>query len=318
MRIFSDITKTVGGTPLVEMQRIGKDLPGRLLLKLEFFNPLSSVKDRIGVNMIEAAEASGRLKKGMSIFEPTSGNTGIALAFVCAAKGYKLTLVMPETMSMERRTLLLMLGAELILTPAALGIKGSIAKAQELAAKTPNSFVPSQFENPDNPAIHEKTTAVEIWNDTDGGVDIVVSGVGTGGTITGVGHVLKKKKPTVKMVAVEPAESPVLSGGTHTPHKIQGIGTGFIPALLDRGVIDAIEQVSSDEAIATARKVIKEEGIPVGISSGAAIAAGLRWAAKSENKGKMIVVIVPSSTERYLSTLLAKDESEKASKLTPV
>lgn len=315
MKIFSDITKTVGGTPLVEMQRIGKDLPGRVILKLEFFNPLSSVKDRIGLGMIEAAEVAGKLKKGMHVIEPTSGNTGIALAFVCASKGYKLTLVMPETMSMERRTLLLMLGAELILTPGPLGIKGSIAKAQELAAKTPNSFVPSQFENADNPAAHRETTAMEIWRDTDGQVDIVISGVGTGGTITGVGHVLKMKKPSVKMVAVEPTESPVLSGGTHTPHKIQGIGTGFIPANVDRGVIDGIEQVSSDEAIATARKVIKEEGIPVGISSGAAIAAGLRWAAKAENKDKMIVVIVPSSTERYLSTLLAKDEAEKAAKL---
>lgn len=316
MRIYSDITKTIGSTPLVRLRKVGADLPGQLVLKLEFFNPLSSVKDRIGLGMIEGAEFEGRLKPGMEVIEPTSGNTGIALAFVCAAKGYPLTLTMPETMSMERRTLLLMLGAKVVLTPGPLGMKGAIAKAMELAKKNPNSFVPSQFENMDNPAAHRETTALEIWHDTDGQVDIVVSGVGTGGTITGCGQVLKKKKKSVKMVAVEPVESPILSGGTHSPHKIQGIGAGFVPALLDRGVIDAVEKVSSDEALATARDVIRKEGIPVGISSGAAIAAGLRLAARAENKGKMIVVIVPSSTERYLSTVLAQQEREQAAAMT--
>lgn len=315
MRIFSDITKTIGRTPLVAMQRIGKDLPGKIYLKLEFFNPLSSVKDRIGVNMIEKAEASGALKKGMRILEPTSGNTGIALAFVCAAKGYPLTLVMPETMSQERRTLLLMLGAELILTPAAFAIRGSIAKALELSEKDPNFYMTRQFENPANPEIHSSTTGEEILNDTDGKVDIVVSGVGTGGTITGVGTLLKSKKPSVQMIAVEPAESPVLSGGKPGPHKIQGIGTGFVPPILDRKVIDGIEQVSSEESLKMAREVIKQEGIPVGISSGAAVTAALRVAAKPENQGKIIVVIIPSSTERYLSTLLAEQERSQAQSL---
>ncbi len=320
MKIYSDITKTVGQTPLVEMQRIGKDLPAKIVLKLEFFNPLSSVKDRIGLNMIERAELAGRLKKGMTVLEPTSGNTGIALAFVCAAKGYPLTLVMPETMSQERRTLLLMLGAKLILTPGTNGMKGAIAKALELADQDKNYFLTRQFENPDNPEIHRETTALEIWRDTDGQVDIVISGIGTGGTITGVGQVLKSKKPSVKMIAVEPVESAVLSGEKPGPHKIQGIGAGFVPPVLDRKMIDGIEKVSSDESMAMAKKVIREEGIPVGISSGAAITAALRVAAKPENKGKLIVCVIPSSTERYLSTALCEKERTEALALpvTPI
>lgn len=312
MKIYSDITKTIGNTPLVQMQRMGKDLPGKLLLKLEFFNPLGSVKDRIGLAMIEDAEKSGKLKPGMQIIEPTSGNTGIALAFIAASKGYQLTLTMPETMSQERRTLLLLLGAKIILTPGPLGMKGAIAKAMELAEKTPNTWMAAQFDNKANPEIHRKTTAMEIWNDTDGKVDMVISGVGTSGTITGVGQVLKEKKPSVKMIAVEPVESPVLSGGKPGPHKIQGIGAGFVPSVMDRSVVDGVEQVSSEESLKVAREVIKTEGIPVGISSGAAICAGLRQAAKEENRGKTIVVIVPSYTERYLSTLLAEQERQEA------
>lgn len=316
MKVFSDITQTIGQTPLVRMQRLGKGLPGKLLLKLEFFNPLSSVKDRIGNAMIDEAEKSGRLLPGMTIIEPTSGNTGIALAFIAAAKGYKLILTMPETMSQERRTLLLLLGAEIILTPGPLGMKGAIAKAMELNDKDKNSFMPAQFDNPANPDVHRKTTAMEIWNDTDGEVDMVISGVGTSGTITGVGQVLKQKKASVKMIAVEPVESAVLSGSKPGPHKIQGIGAGFIPSVMDRSVVDGIEQVSSEEALKTAREVIKIEGIPVGISSGAAIAAGLRQAAKEENRDRTIVVIVPSSTERYLSTLLAEQERQTAQNLS--
>lgn len=315
MKIYSDITKTIGNTPLVKLQRLNQGLKAELLLKLEFFNPLGSVKDRIGLNMIEGAESSGKLKQGMKVIEPTSGNTGIALAFVCAAKGYPITLVMPETMSQERRTLLLLLGAQLILTPGPLGMRGAIAKAMELADSDKNFFMPRQFENPDNPSIHEKTTALEIWSDTDGKVDIVVSGIGTGGTITGVGKVLKQKNPNIKMVAVEPTESPVLSGGKPAPHKIQGIGAGFIPPVLNTKIIDRIEQVSSEESLAMAKKVIKTEGIPVGISSGAAIAVGLKLAALEENKGKNIVVVVPSYSERYLSTLLADPERSQAQAL---
>lgn len=316
MKIYSDITKTIGRTPLIEMQRLGKGLPGRVLLKLEFFNPLGSVKDRIGMNIIESAEKAGKLKSGMDVIEPTSGNTGIALAFICAARGYSLTLTMPETMSQERRTLLLLMGAKIVLTPGPLGMKGAIAKALELADKNKNAFVPSQFSNPANPEIHRETTALEIWNDTDGTVDMVVSGVGTGGTISGVGAVLKSKKPSVKMIAVEPTESPVIAGGKPGPHKIQGIGPGFIPKNLDMKIVDGVEAVSSEESLKTAREVIKSEGIPVGISSGAAIAAGLRLAAKEENRGKNIVVIVPSYTERYLSTLLAEQERAEALALT--
>lgn len=316
MRIFSDLTRTIGSTPLVRMRRLGADLPADLLLKLEFFNPLGSVKDRIGLAMIEGAELKGHLKPGMTVLEPTSGNTGIALAFICAAKGYPLSLVMPETMSQERRTLLLLLGAEITLTPGPLGMRGAIAKALEIYEKNPERhYMARQFENPDNPEVHRETTALEIWNDTDGRVDIVVSGIGTGGTITGVGDVLKKKKPSVRMIAVEPVESAVLSGDKPGPHKIQGIGAGFVPPILDRSVIDGIEKVSSEEALKTARDVIRQEGLPVGISSGAAILAGLRQAARPENKGKTIVVIVPSSTERYLSTALAEPERKAAGEL---
>ncbi len=319
MKIYDNITKTIGHTPLVKMQRLAQNLPGELYLKLEFFNPLSSVKDRIGLNMIEQAETSGKLKQGMDVIEPTSGNTGIALAFVCAAKGYKLTVVMPETMSQERRTLLLLLGANIILTPAANGMRGAVAKALEMVSKNANAFYPSQFTNFDNPDIHRKTTALEIWNDTEGAVDIVVSGIGTGGTITGIGEVLKQKNPKIKMISVEPSESAILSGNKPAPHKIQGIGAGFIPTILNvkpgQKIFDEIEQVSSEESLKMAKLVIKTEGIPVGISSGAAIVAGIRQATKSENKGKKIVVIVPSSTERYLSTLLAEDERKMATEL---
>lgn len=315
MRIYSDITKTIGRTPLVEMQRLGKDLPGRIALKLEFFNPLGSVKDRIGLAMIEEAELHGKLKKGMNIIEPTSGNTGIALAFVAAAKGYSLTLTMPETMSQERRTLLLLLGAKIVLTPGPLGMKGAIAKALELKDKDTNSWMPSQFDNAANPAIHEETTALEIWQDTDGQVDILVSGVGTAGTIMGVSKVIKAKKPSFKAIAIEPVESPVLSGGKPGPHKIQGLGAGFVPGNMDMSFVDGVEQISSEDSLKMAREVIKTEGIPVGISSGAAIAVALRLAAKPENKGKLIVAIVPSYTERYLSTLLAEQERKEASEL---
>ena len=311
MNIQDGITQTIGNTPLARFRHIGRDLSADLVLKMEFRNPLGSVKDRIGRAMIEDAEKSGRLKKGMRVIEPTSGNTGIALAFVCAAKGYPLTLVMPETMSQERRTLLLLLGANLVLTPGPLGIKGAIAKAIELQEKD-GGFMPGQFDNPANPEIHRLTTALEIWNDTDGKVDMVISGVGTGGTLTGVGSVLKSKKPSVKMIAVEPAESAVISGEKPGPHKIQGLGAGFIPKNLDTKLIDGIEKVASDEAIAMAKRVVKEEGIPVGISSGAAIVAALRQAAKPENKGKMIVVVLPSYSERYLSTLMAQEAREKA------
>jgi cysteine synthase A len=313
--VFEKITDTIGRTPLVRLQRIGRDLPCDILLKLEFFNPLGSVKDRIGLSMIEEAERSGGLKHGMSVIEPTSGNTGIALAFVCASKGYPLTLVMPETMSMERRTLLLLLGAAIVLTPGPLGMKGAIAKAMELSDGKDQIFVPSQFANPANPEIHRQTTALEIWQDTDGKVDIVVAGVGTGGTLTGVGEVLKRNKPSLQMIAVEPNESAVISGGKPGPHKIQGIGAGFIPKNLHTAVIDQIERVSSEDSILMARRLIKEEGIPVGISSGAAMTAALRVAAIPANKGKMIVVIIPSYSERYLSTLLAEKERDEAAQL---
>ncbi len=315
MNIHDNITGTIGNTPLVRMQRIGKGLPGEILLKLEFFNPLGSVKDRIGLSMIEAAERAGVLKPGMKVIEPTSGNTGIALAFVCAAKGYPLTLVMPETMSVERRTLLLLLGAQVILTPGPLGMKGAIAKVMELQEKDSSVYVPSQFENPSNPEVHRRTTAEEIWRDTDGQVDILVSAIGTGGTATGVGAVLKGRKPSFQVIAVEPVESPVISGGKPGPHKIQGIGAGFVPKNLDTKLVDAIEQVSSDEALTMSRRIIKEEGIPVGISSGAAVAAALRVAGRPENKGKKIVVIIASYTERYLSTLLAEQERTQAAQL---
>jgi cysteine synthase len=306
-RIYATITDTIGDTPLVAMDRIAREkgVVARLLGKLEFFNPISSVKDRIGVSMIDALEAQGRVSPGRGVLvEPTSGNTGIALAFAAAARGYKLILVMPESMSIERRKMLSLLGAELVLTPAAQGMKGAIAKANEIVASTQGAIMPQQFENPANPEIHRRTTAEEIWNDTKGEVDVVVSGVGTGGTITGVGQVLKRRKPSVRMVAVEPEDSPVLSGGAPGPHKIQGIGAGFIPAILDRSVIDEIVAVGNQTAFDTARLVARLEGIPVGISSGAAVAAAIDVGRRPENAGKTIVVIIPDFAERYLSTAL--------------
>jgi cysteine synthase A len=306
-RIYASITDTIGDTPLVSIDRIGKEkgVVARLLAKLEFFNPISSVKDRIGVSMIDALEAQSKISPGRGVLvEPTSGNTGIALAFVAAARSYRLILVMPESMSVERRKMLALLGAELVLTPSAQGMKGAIAKAHEIIEATPGAVMPQQFENPANPEIHRRTTAEEIWNDTNGGVDIVVSGVGTGGTITGVGEVLKARKPNVRMVAVEPEDSAVLSGGAPGPHKIQGIGAGFVPAILDRSVIDEIVVVGNQTAFDTARLVARIEGIPVGISSGAAIAAAIDVGRRPENADKMIVVIIPSFAERYLSTAL--------------
>ncbi len=306
-RIYNSITETIGDTPLVRLARLPKEAGAKadILLKLEFFNPLSSVKDRIGVSMIEALEKQGKISPGKAtLVEPTSGNTGIALAFVAAAKGYKLILVMPETMSIERRKMLALLGAEVVLTEGPKGMKGAIAKAQEIVASTPGAVVPQQFENPANPDIHRRTTAEEIWNDTNGKVDVVISGVGTGGTITGVGQVLKARKPSVRMIALEPEDSPVLSGGQPGPHKIQGIGAGFVPAILDRKLIDEIITISNETAFETARKVARLEGIPVGISSGAAVAAALEVGARSEMAGKTIVAIIPSFAERYLSTAL--------------
>jgi len=306
-RIYEDITKTIGNTPLVRINRMTKDSVAEVLAKLESFNPLSSVKDRIGVSMIEAAERDGLLKKNTVIIEPTSGNTGIALAFVCAAKGYRLILTMPETMSMERRALLRMLGAELVLTPGPEGMAGAIWKAEELVRQTPNSWMPQQFKNPANPEVHRRTTAEEIWGDTDGKVDIFVGGVGTGGTVTGVAEVIKPRKPGFKAIAVEPKASPVLSGGKPGPHKIQGIGAGFVPDVLNMKIIDEIIQVSNEDAIATAQRLAREEGILCGISSGAALWAALEVSRRSENKGKLIVVVLPDTGERYLSTPLAAE-----------
>ena len=306
-RIYDSITDTIGDTPLVRLNRIGKDkgVKANLLAKLEFFNPISSVKDRIGVAMIDALEKAGKITPGKTILvEPTSGNTGIALAFVAAARGYKLKLVMPETMSVERRKMLALLGAELVLTPGPAGMKGAIAKANEIVAETPGAIIPQQFENPANPEIHRNTTANEIWNDTNGGVDYVISGVGTGGTITGVGQALKAKKPSVKMIAVEPEDSPVLSGGQPGPHKIRGIGAGFIPGILDRKIIDEVVTVGNQTAFDTARLLARTEGIPVGISSGAAVAAAIEIGARAGMEGKNIVIIIPSFAERYLSTAL--------------
>jgi len=305
-RIYDSIIDTIGSTPLVRFKRLAAEagVKADIVGKLEFFNPLSSVKDRIGLAMIEAAEATGRLKPGGTIVEPTSGNTGIALAFVAAAKGYRLILTMPESMSLERRKMLLLLGAEIDLTPAAKGMTGAVRRAEELTAEIPGAIILQQFENPANPAIHVATTAEEIWQDSEGKVDFVVSGVGTGGTISGVGKVLKSRKPSVKMVAVEPEDSPVMSGGAPGPHKIQGIGAGFVPAILDRSVIDEILQIGNETAFQVARKAAKIEGVPVGISSGAALAAALELGARPENEGKMIVAIIPSFAERYLSTAL--------------
>jgi len=307
MNIYQDITKTVGRTPLVRLNRIGRDTGAQIVVKLEFFNPLSSVKDRIGVAMIDAAEREGKLLPGGLIVEPTSGNTGIALAFVAAARGYRLILTMPDTMSLERRSLFKILGAELVLTPGSEGMCGAVQKAEEIVAAAPGAFLPQQFKNPVNVEIHRQTTAEEIWNDTDGQVDILIAGVGTGGTITGISSVIKQRKPSFRAIAVEPAESPVLSGGKPGPHKIQGIGAGFIPDNYDAKYIDEVVQIPSADSGIYARKMAKEEGILVGISSGAAIAAALKVAARPENKGKLIVVIIPSCGERYLSTWLFSD-----------
>jgi len=301
-RIADDITKLVGNTPMVRLNNISRGLGARVVAKLEFFNPLSSVKDRIGVAMIEAAEREGKIKTGAVIIEPTSGNTGIALAFVCAARGYRLILTMPETMSLERRRLLEALGAELVLTPGSRGMRGAIDEAERLLESTPGAFMPQQFKNPANPQIHRQTTAEEIWRDTSGEVDCVVAGVGTGGTITGVAEVIKGRKSEFKAVAVQPAGSPVLSGGQAGPHRIQGIGAGFIPDVLRLELIDEIISVADEDAFAAARRLAKEEGILAGISSGAATWAALEVARRKENQGKLIVVILPDSGERYLST----------------
>lgn len=303
-RLYADITQTIGNTPLVRLNRVTRDVEAEVYAKLESFNPLSSVKDRIGVSMIEDAERRGLLNEESLIVEPTSGNTGIALAFVCAARGYRLILTMPETMSLERRKLLEVLGAELVLTPGSEGMRGAVAKAEELVRTIPGAVMLQQFENPANPAIHRATTAREIWEDTDGRVDILVSGVGTGGTLTGVAEVIKERKPGFHVVAVEPDASPVLSGGEPGPHKIQGIGAGFVPAVLRTELIDEIVRVKDEDAGAMARRLAREEGILVGISSGAAAWAALEVARRPENRGKFIVVILPDTGERYLSTWL--------------
>jgi cysteine synthase A len=305
-RIYGSITETIGATPIVRLNRLPRQhgVKANILAKLEFFNPISSVKDRIGVSMIDALETEGKIREGSVLIEPTSGNTGIALAFVAAARGYRLILVMPDSMSMERRKMLALLGAELVLTPAAQGMTGAVTHAEELARTTPNAIVPQQFRNPANPEIHRRTTAEEIWRDTGGAIDAFVAGVGTGGTITGVGQVLKPRRPSLRVIAVEPEDSPVLSGGKPGPHKIQGIGAGFIPEILDRSVIDEVVTVSNQSALETARALARSEGIPCGISSGAAVAAAFKVGARPEFAGKNIVVIVPDFAERYLSTAL--------------
>jgi len=307
MKIYEDITKTIGNTPLARLKRMAQGCAADVVVKMESFNPLSSVKDRIGVAMIDDAENKGLLKEGSVIIEPTSGNTGIALAFVAAARGYRLILTMPDTMSMERRQLLGIFGAELVLTPGAEGMKGAIRKSEELAASIPGTVILQQFNNPANPEIHRRTTAEEIWADTDGRADILVAGVGTGGTLTGVAEVIKARKPSFKAIAVEPEASPVLSGGQPGPHKIQGIGAGFVPGVLNRGIVDEIIKVSNENAGITARRLAREEGILAGISGGAALWAGLEVAKRPENKGKLIVVVLPDTGERYLSTWLFKE-----------
>ena len=317
-KIYDSITQTIGRTPLVRLTKIGRDLPGKIVLKLEFFNPYGSVKDRIGVSMIEALEKQGRIKPNTVMVEPTSGNTGIGLAFVAAAKGYRLILTMPETMSQERRRMLTALGAELVLTEGTKGMKGAIAKAEEIVASDPSRFLlVGQFSNPANPEIHRKTTAEEIWEDTEGAVDFLVSGVGTGGTITGVAEVIKKRKPGFKAIAVEPAASPVLSGGSPGLHKIAGIGAGFIPEILNTKIIDEIIQVTNEQAGEYARMLGREEGILVGVSSGAALYATLQVAARSENKDKLIVTVIPSFGERYLSTWLYEEMPPSAPRILP-
>lgn len=305
-RIYDSITETIGATPLVRLPRLAKefDCAAEILGKCEFFNPLASVKDRIGLAMIEAAEKSGELKPGATIVEPTSGNTGIALAFVCAAKGYRLILTMPESMSVERRKMLRLLGAEIELTPASQGMMGAVKRAEQIVAETAGAYMPQQFNNPANPEVHRRTTAEEIWRDSGGAVDVVVAGVGTGGTLTGIGSVLKQRKPELRMVAVEPEDSAVLSGGAPGPHKIQGIGAGFVPEVLDRALVDEVLQISNESAFAVARRVAQLEGLPVGISSGAALAAALEVGLRPEMAGKTIVAILPSFAERYLSTQL--------------
>jgi cysteine synthase A len=305
-RVYDSITDTIGDTPIVRLNRLAREkgVKANLLAKLEFFNPIASVKDRIGVNMIEALEADGTIGPGVTLIEPTSGNTGIALAFVAAARGYRLILVMPETMSIERRKMLAFLGAEIVLTPGPQGMRGAVARAEELKAEIPGAVIPQQFKNPANPEIHRRTTAEEIWNDTHGEVDYFVAGVGTGGTITGVGQVLKPRRPSLKVVAVEPEDSPVLSGGQPGPHKIQGIGAGFVPDVLDRSIIDEVVTVGNQTAFDTSRLLARIEGIPGGISSGAAVAAALEIAARPEAAGKNIVIIIPSFAERYISSAL--------------
>jgi len=307
MKIAYDVTKLVGNTPLVRLNRVAQGAVGTVVAKLESFNPMSSLKDRIGVAMVDAAEQAGALKKGGVLVEPTSGNTGIALAFVAAARGYRLILTMPDTMSVERRQLLAALGAELVLTPGAEGMSGAVRRAEEITKATPGAVLPQQFKNPANPAIHRKTTAEEIWKDTDGKVDVLVAGVGTGGTITGIAEVIRKRKPSFRAVAVEPVDSPVLSGGKPGPHKLQGIGAGFVPDVLDRSVVDEVVQVSAADAGTMARRLAREEGLFVGISSGAAAWAALEVARRPDSKGKLIVVILPDTGERYLSTWLFQE-----------
>ena len=303
-KIAANITETIGNTPLVRLEKISKGLPGKIIAKLEYFNPLSSVKDRLGFAMIKSAEESGQLKPGMTLVEPTSGNTGIALAFIAAVLGYKIILTMPETMSIERRKLFKIFGAELVLTPGQEGMNGAVKKAEELVASDKDYFMPQQFKNPANPEIHRTTTAVEIWEDTDGAIDIFVAGIGTGGTITGVGEVIKSLKPECKIIAIEPADSPLLSTGKAGPHKIQGIGANFVPDILNRNVIDEFITVTNDDAGSTARRAAREEGILCGISAGAALWAAIRVASRPENQNKMIVVLLPDTGERYLSTWL--------------